>query len=157
LSHLAGGVAVVTARTASGEPVGATATAVCSVSLEPPMVLACLDHRSSTHAAIVASGRYALSFLHADDHGLAERFARKGSDKFEGVAVAEGELDLPLLSGAIAHCECEVEHTLEAGDHTVFVGHVLRADVPGPGGHPLLYWRGRYGRLEGGAGPEDGA
>lgn len=156
LSRLAGGVAVVTSRGSGGEPRGMTATAVCSVSLSPPLVLACLDVGTHTHAAVRASGIYALHFLGEHDLGLARRFAREEGDKFRGLTVGTMETGAPVLDGPLAWCDCTVVRTVSAGDHTVFIGRVEAAgvrDVEATGqvpARPLVYYLGAYRGLGGG-------
>ena len=146
-AELAGGVVVVTSRGDDGEPVGLTATSVCSVSLTPPLVLACIGGGSATGEAIRASGRFALHFLSEGQRSLASRVAVSGVDKFAGLEPFTGELGLPLLDGCLATCECEVERTVEAGDHAVFIGRVVTARAADGSGAPLLWFRRDYARL----------
>jgi len=140
LSHLAGGVVIVTTRGAGGEPRGMTATAVCSVSVDPPLVMACMSQAAATHGAVEASGIFALNILPADARDLAQRFASTSADKFSGVRTLAGASGAPLLADALAHCDCEVEEAVTAGDHTIFIGRVLAAvsHEDRPAG-PLLY------------------
>lgn len=147
LGHLAGGVALVTARGPAGEGCGLTATALCSVSLDPPLVLVSVDRDANTHGAIDASGAYAVNLLAADQASLAARFARKEPDKFRGLPTVEGSTGSPLLADALARLDCTVVRTVPAGDHTLFIGRVESAEVREDGGEPLVYHRGRYGTL----------
>ncbi len=147
LAELAGGVAVITSTGPDGEPVGLTATSVCSVSLEPPLVLACIGGGSTTGRAIRSSGRFALNFLSEDQRSVASRFAVSGVDKFAGLEHGTGERGLPLLAGCLATCECDVERTVEAGDHAVFIGRVVSVRTADGRGAPLLWFRRGYGRL----------
>lgn len=153
LSHLAGGVVIVTTRGPDGQPRGMTATAVCSVSVEPPLVMACMNTSATTHGAVDASGVFALNVLPASERDLARRFASSSNRKFEGVEVEEGSTGAPLLLAALAQCDCEVHHSVPAGDHTIFIGHVLSARSRGDDARPLLYFRGDYGSV----GPLDAA
>lgn len=148
LGRLAGGVAVVTSRHADGSPSGMTATAVCSVSLEPPLVLACLDVGANTHRAVEASGIFALHLLASGDAPLARRFGGEGEGKFEGLALGEAATGAPLLEEGLGYCDCSVVEAVPAGDHTIFVGRVEAAATRGVEGRsPLLYYRGRYREL----------
>lgn len=148
LAQLAGGITVVTASDEKGSPVGLTATSVCSVSLDPPLVLVCIGTGSRTHAAIETSGRYAINVLGARSRSLSERFAASGPDKFDGLSWSPGRWGSPLLSGAIATCECDVERAVPAGDHTIFVARVIEAVAADDDGtHPLLWYRGAHRRL----------
>ena len=148
LAQLAGGVVVVTSVDSGGRPSGVTATAVCSVSLEPPLVLVCLGAKSRTRETIAKSGRYAINVL-ASGHRLhAERFAAAGDGKFDGLIWEPGRSGCPVLPDSIAVCECDVEKTIEAGDHTVFVGRVAEVRATDSAqNRPLLWFRGRYARL----------
>jgi len=145
LARLAGGIVVVTAIDAEGVPAGLTATSVCSVSLSPPLVLVCLGTGSRTHDAIAASGRYALNVLGAGQLALSARFARSEENKFEGLDWAPGRHGSPLLAGAIAACECEIEQAVPAGDHTIFIARVIDAvAIEGFETQPLLWFRGAH-------------
>lgn len=148
LGHLASGVSVVTSLDAAGEPRGLTATAVCSVSLEPPLVLVSLDRTSTTHAALRASGVYAVNLLSADQRRLAVRFARAEPAKFRGLDHRAGTTGAPLLDDAPGYVDCTVEREVPAGDHTVFIGRVEDARIRAVGDdRPLVYHLGRYGTL----------
>ena len=150
MSRLAAGVSIVTSSDASGEPHGMTATAVCSVSLDPPLVLASLSVRSTTRAVARDSGRFALNFLGRGDEAVARRFARSGGDKFEELDWFEGATGCPILSGALASCECTTEQIIEAGDHTVFIGRVDAVSIDVDAANdPLIYFAGAYGALSG--------
>ncbi len=145
LAHLAAGVVIVTTRDTDGEPHGMTATAVCSVSVEPPLVMVCMARDATTHGVVTRSGIFALNFLSVSGEDLARRFATQRSDKFGDVASVSGETGAPVLQGALAHCDCAVVQSVAAGDHTIFVGRVVNAGVQAdPRGGPLLYYRGRY-------------
>ncbi len=157
LSHLPGGVTIVTSRDGEGNPRGLTAISVCSVSLDPPLVLVCIERSTNTHAAIEESRAYGLNFLAEVHEELADRFSTAG-EKFDGV---EHEVDLtgaPILTGAVASCDCTVVVAVPAGDHTIFVGRVeaVRASPP-PVAAPLIRYRGRYGTLAGNDGHGAGA
>ena len=145
LARLAGGVVVVTTTDPGGGPAGLTATSVCSVSLEPPLVLVCLGTGSRTHDAIAASGRYALNVLGARQSDLSAHFARSGENKFDGLAWTAGPHGSPILEGAIATCECEIEQAVPAGDHTIFIARVMEAvAAEDPEARPLLWFRGAH-------------
>jgi 4-nitrophenol 2-monooxygenase / 4-nitrocatechol 4-monooxygenase, reductase component len=146
IGHFASGVTVLTAR-GRDEDFGATASAVSSLSLEPPMLLVCLDQRSSTQEAIHASGRFAVNILDENQGVVAERFAsRRGTDKFADLAVERGHEGVPLLADALASCECRVSESVVAGTHRVFLSVVTRAVARE--GSPLTYFRGEFGRFE---------
>lgn len=144
IGHFASGVTVITTEL-DGEPLGTTASAVSSLSLEPPMLLACLKSDSATRAAVAATGRFAVNILNDRQAALATRFATKGPDKFDGVEVLTGRTGLPLLAGALAHLECAVAEEVVGGTHSVFLGEALAAVAAD--GRPLAYFRGGFGRL----------
>jgi flavin reductase (DIM6/NTAB) family NADH-FMN oxidoreductase RutF len=143
--HFASGVTIVTTR-CDGRSYGATASAFSSLSLEPPMVLLCMNRSSGTGAAIHASRRFGVNILGEEQRDAAIRFARKGPEKFAGVRLSTTESDVPLLEDALATLECGVVQETVGGTHWVFLAVV--EDGKARSGTPLAYWRGRYGRLE---------
>ncbi len=146
IGHFASGVTVLTTRDGD-EDFGATASAVSSLSLEPPMLLVCLNRRSSTQEAIHASGRLGVNILDENQGIVAERFASpRGADKFAGLNVERGDGDVPLLADSLAFCECRVAESVTAGTHRVFLSDVTRAVARE--GSPLTYFRGKFGRFE---------
>jgi len=145
VGHLASGVTVVTTRM-DGEAYGMTASSVTSLSLAPPMMLACLNRATPTTQAVSRSGRYAVNVLGQGHAHLAQQFAVPSDDKFKGVEVLEGRHRVPLLAGALAHIECEVVEEITGGTHSIFVGRVLLATAGQ--GEPLTYFRGGFGRFE---------
>jgi flavin reductase (DIM6/NTAB) family NADH-FMN oxidoreductase RutF len=146
LGHWASGVAVVTTLREDGSPWGLTANAFTSVSLDPPLVLVCLDLTSDTGAWLRAAGYFAVSVLAADQERLARRFAEEATlDRFAGVAWRTEATGAPVLADAVAWLDCRLHAEHPAGDHAIFVGRIAAgdaADVP-----PLLYYRGGYGRF----------
>jgi flavin reductase (DIM6/NTAB) family NADH-FMN oxidoreductase RutF len=142
LGAYATGVTVVTA-TGPGGPSGATANAVTSLSLEPPMMLACLDRGSRTLTSVRAQGRFGVNALAAGQGELARRFSAKDpeSEKWEGVEWSE-RLELPRLAGALLWVACELRDLIDGGDHRIPTGNVLEADSGE--GQPLLFHRGAY-------------
>ncbi len=145
LGHFASGVTVVTTWDADGRPTGLTASAFTSLSLDPPLVLICVDHQAQSYGALKAHDRFAVNILSAEQEALSRRFASTEGNKFQGVAFEPGARGLPLLPAALAHIECRTVHTYPGGDHTIFVGEVEAASVRR--GEPLLYYRGQYTRL----------
>jgi flavin reductase (DIM6/NTAB) family NADH-FMN oxidoreductase RutF/DNA-binding GntR family transcriptional regulator len=145
VGHLASGVTLVTTRTAHGD-FGMTASSVTSLSMDPPMMLACLNSASPTSAAVSQAGRYAVNVL-GEAHGhLAQQFATPRADKFAGVRILEGTLGLPLLADSLARIECQVVEEVQAATHTIFLGRVV--DAHAEEGNPLTYFRGGFGRFE---------
>ena len=137
---------VVTTCDAEKRPAGLTCSSFASVSLEPPLILVCVDHKAQSFPALREHGRFAVNILSSGQEAISRRFATsKILDKFEGVAHTISELGLPLVDGALAHLECITVSAHVEGDHTIFVGRVERMGVPG--GEPLFYFKGRYERL----------
>jgi flavin reductase (DIM6/NTAB) family NADH-FMN oxidoreductase RutF len=136
------GVTLVTAIGPNG-PSGATANAVTSLSLDPPMMLACLDRGSRTLTSVREQGRFGVNALAAGQEELARRFAGKNpeADKWDGVEWSESE-ELPRLPGALMWVACELRDLIDGGDHLILTGSVLAADSRD--GHPLLFHRGAY-------------
>jgi flavin reductase (DIM6/NTAB) family NADH-FMN oxidoreductase RutF len=142
LGAYATGVTVVTAIGANG-PSGATANAVTSLSLDPPMMLACLDRGSRTLNAVRAQGRFGVNALAAGQEELARRFSAKDPEaaKWDGVKWSEHD-ELPRLEGALLWVPCELRDLIDGGDHLILTGNVLAADSRE--GQPLLFHRGDY-------------
>ena len=137
------GVTVVTAFGSEGRLSGATANAVTSLSLDPPMMLACLDLGSRTLATVLESGRFGVNALAAGQQELARRFAGKGDEagKWEGVSHSEGG-GSPRLDDALVWVACQLRDVIEGGDHVILTGDAIEAEARE--GHPLLFHRGDY-------------
>jgi flavin reductase (DIM6/NTAB) family NADH-FMN oxidoreductase RutF len=149
LGHFASGVTVVTTCDDGATPVGLTVSAFASLSLDPPLVLVCVDHKAQSYPVVRDRGCFAVNVLTRGQEAVSRRFASTRLDnKFEGVPHRISDLGLPLLDEALAHIECTTVGAHVEGDHTIFVGRVERAGVRE--GEPLLYYRGRYSQLHGG-------
>jgi 3,4-dihydroxy-2-butanone 4-phosphate synthase len=149
MGHFATGVSVVTARDADGRPVGTTANAISSVSLDPPLLLACLARNSETLQAIRETGRFGVNILAAEQRHHSDRFAQKG----EAVRSHEVEFDdhdsgVPVLPDALATIACEVDAIHPAGDHEIVIGDARHLYHREPGAEPLLFYRGSYSQLQ---------
>jgi flavin reductase (DIM6/NTAB) family NADH-FMN oxidoreductase RutF len=145
LGQFASGVTVVTTRDANGRPQGLTASSFCSVSLDPPLVLVCIDNRIEARRAVLEAGLFAVSVLAESQESVSRQFAVGGPEKFLGIDLLPGENGAPLVAGALAHIECRLAAAHPAGDHTIFVGEVKRlSSTPG---RPLLYHGSAYHRL----------
>ena len=153
MGHFATGVTVVTSIDEDGEPVGTTASAVSSLSLNPPLVLVCFDLGSLTLRAIRGHGAFVVNVLAAPQRHLSANFARRGlAAAWDGVRHRPGPTGSPRLEGVLAALECTVENSLPGGDHEIVVGRVHDVEVSYDEAAPLLYWRGTY--LSPGAGDE---
>jgi flavin reductase (DIM6/NTAB) family NADH-FMN oxidoreductase RutF len=143
LAQFASGVTVVTTQGPDG-PLGLTVTAFSSVSLDPPLVLVCIDRRSEAHAGF-QRGAFAVSLLAEGQEPVSRRFASGGPAKFAEGDLAAGESGLLLVPGALAHLECRVTAALPGGDHVVYIGLVERASARE--GRPLVHHARGYRRL----------
>lgn len=138
------GVTVVTAFDAEGSPVGLTANSFASVSLDPPLLLFCLDRKSRRAPVFEAARFFAVNVLHAGQETLSTRFARGASDEDHLLGVAwDDRGGAPVLADAMAVFAC-AKHTIhDGGDHLILVGRVLDLSFS-PEQDPLLYFQGRY-------------
>lgn len=144
VGRFATGVTVIT-TTHDGVEYGMTASAMTSLSVEPPMVLVCVNHTSATREAVSRSGVFGVNILHEDQADVAMHFASSRTDKFTGVRYEREELGTLRLDGVLAWLECEVVEDVTGGTHSVFFGKV-RSTI-GREGRPLAYWRGAFGGL----------
>lgn len=144
LSHFASGVTVVTTEL-EGRPFGLTVASFASLSLNPPLVLVCVERNVKSHDAIASAGKFGVSILEENQAEISGRFASRSDDKFAGLDVVRGKFGLPLMAGAICAIECELREKIPGGDHTIFVGEVMT--VKTSEGKPLVYYRGGYREL----------
>lgn len=123
-----------------------TATAVCAVSIDPPLVLACIGSRSRTHGAVESSGFFAVNLLQAGATALADTFASGAEEKFDLVDCHEDATGAPVLEAVLGYCDCEVVDRVTAGDHTIFIGRVESAAASDDAADhlPLLHFRRSY-------------
>ncbi|MFF5228256.1 flavin reductase [Dactylosporangium sp. NPDC000521] len=142
--RFATGVAVLTSRGVQARA-GMTVSALTSLSLDPPMVLVCVNRSVPTERSVAEAGTFCLNILGEGQEQLALQFARPGEDKFTGVRVHEGVLGNPVLTDALASIECEVSDTVQAGSHSIFIGRAR--DAQAREGLPLTYFRGGFGGL----------
>jgi flavin reductase (DIM6/NTAB) family NADH-FMN oxidoreductase RutF len=147
LGSFASGVTIVTTKDAGGRLHGITVSAFCSVSLEPPLILVCIEKNTGSHRALAESTAFVVNLLGSNQQYLSERFASHLPDKFEGVSYRRGIEDLPILENTLANLECVLKYSYEAGDHTIFVGQVEKSHVSGDG-EPLVYFHGNYTEIK---------
>jgi flavin reductase (DIM6/NTAB) family NADH-FMN oxidoreductase RutF len=143
LGQFATGVTIITAAPPQGPMVGLTANSFNSVSLTPPLVLWSISAHSSSLEGFLQSGHYAINVLAADQRHLAERFARKGVDRFEGVNWRPGLSGAPVIEGAVAVFECSHRQQYREGDHLILVGQVAHCQRR-VGAAPLVFHGGRF-------------
>lgn len=146
LGQFVTGVTVVTTRTGDDSPVGITINSFTSVSLDPPMVLFCLDARSRYLTAFREAGCFAVHVLGADQREWSVRFADKG-DRWDGVGSVAWDTGAPIIEGCLAVFECTLEAVHDGGDHQILVGKVVRLSG-GDNRRPLAFHLGRYTAVE---------
>ncbi len=162
MRHWPTGVAILTSRHGA-QAHGMTVNSFTSISLEPPLVLACVERSVRTHGLIEQSGVFAISFLRDGQAWISDRFAGRDTekkDRFEGLRTYAAVTGAPILADNLGHLDCVVTAAHPAGDHTIFVAEVVSAAVgsavakAGDDGHdpvglgPLLYFDRGYHRLE---------
>lgn len=145
LGRFASGVTVVTTKDAAGNLHGITVSAFCSVSLDPPLVLICIEKTTASHYAFEESAIFVVNILGESQAAVSQQFAEPYLDKFDGVEYTIGGLGAPVLANALVNLECRLRHSLSGGDHSIFVGEVESVTVSD--GLPLVYFRGGYGSL----------
>ncbi len=142
LGRFASGVTVVTTRDRADKLHGITVSAFSSVSMNPPLVLICIEKTTGSHHAFVESGVFVVNILSADQSEISNQFAFKHEDKFDGVGYSLNETELPVLEGCLANLNCRVVNSYDGGDHTIFVGEVIKTEISDK--EPLIYWMGAY-------------
>ena len=148
MSHYLTGVTIVTIIKPNGTPYGLTVNSFNSVSLAPPLILWSLDNKNSNLSLFENSAGFAINIMAADQTDLCRRFAGKENDRFIDVDWTFGTSGQPLITNALAHVECQPWQTYAGGDHTIFVGEVIKAqhvsDRPA-----AAFFKGRLGNYEG--------
>ncbi|MBI0576908.1 flavin reductase family protein [Neobacillus cucumis] len=144
IGHFASGVSIITVNH-NGVDFGITASAVSSLSLEPPMLLVCVNKSTGTCHAISDEGSFTVNILVENQKELALKFARANTDKFNGVSFNYGELENPILTNTLAQLECRVVEEVTGGTHSVFLAEVVKAHAEE--GEPLVYFRGKFGQF----------
>jgi flavin reductase ActVB len=144
LSRLTAGVSIVTTTDHDGNNLGLTATAVTSVSLDPPLVLVCIDNRSRTVEPLETGAPFVVHFLAAEQEELARHFASRRLDKFANVAYEMTDYGCPRLTGVLASVACVPHAIYPGGDHTIFIGRVVDVQIDEVGSSPLMYFRNQF-------------
>lgn len=144
--RFATGVTVATVLDARGRPHGMTLNAFTSVSLAPPLVLVSLGRNVSVMDVFRSAEFFGINMLAASQRDLAERFARKGLDRFASVAWHRGKTGAPLLAGVLATLECALRQRIPGGDHEILLGEVLYTHIAD--GSPLVFYASAYRKLE---------
>jgi flavin reductase (DIM6/NTAB) family NADH-FMN oxidoreductase RutF len=146
LGRFASGVTVVTSRDADGRDHGMTVSAFCSLSLDPPLVLICVDQSASLYQPLAEASHFIVSILSESQEAIARRFSGPHPDRFDGMGYSRGVSGLAILDDALAYLECKRVAAYPGGDHCIYIGQVeVASSVEG---RPLLYYRGGYAQLE---------
>jgi flavin reductase (DIM6/NTAB) family NADH-FMN oxidoreductase RutF/pimeloyl-ACP methyl ester carboxylesterase len=140
------GVTVVTTVGGDGKPIGLTANSFTSVSLDPPLLLACIARSAGSYAAMEAAAHFGVNVLHIGQQPVSNLFASRVEDRFSDVEWAKGETGVPILLNSLASIECARHAVFDGGDHIILVGRVERARFEARR-DPLLYFGGKYRRL----------
>jgi flavin reductase (DIM6/NTAB) family NADH-FMN oxidoreductase RutF len=164
LGNFPTGIAVMTAAplatasnsqdVAEASHIGITVNSFTSVSLDPPLVLWCIDRRSRRYPSFVGAPGFTVSILASGHKAVSARLAGAGEHSLDGIALTPTELGPPALADSLAVFECALESVQDAGDHAILIGRVLRFRCNDAAGAPLVYFRGRYGALAQGAPPD---
>lgn len=141
------GVTIVAGRDADGSPYGLTVNSFTSVSLDPPLILVCIDHTSSSHARLVAAPAFTVNVLAAGQRDVAYRFASEPSEgRFDELEWTPAESGAPIIEGSAAWIECSAHEVVRGGDHSIVVGRVERSAVTDR--PALVFHRGRLRTTE---------
>ncbi len=143
--RFATGVTVIAVLDAEGRPHGVTINSFASLSLDPPLVMVCLDLRSGVLRYFLESTHFIVNVLACDQEHHSRRFSMPSESRFQGVNWQRAECGAPLIEGALAHLECSTFRWFEAGDHAVLIGQVVRAGCRE--GEPLVFFGGSYASL----------
>lgn len=147
MGQMASGVTIVTMRV-DDEDHGLTASSFTSLSLDPMLVLVCIVKGQRSHQLLEQAGHYAVSILAGSQKELGLRFADpRRVDRFGGLEVARAITGAPILPESLAWVDCRIRDVYPGGDHSIFVGEVLAADVPG-GPDALVYYNRQWGRFQ---------
>jgi len=145
LGHLPAGITVLTLVDEEGTAWGMTASSVTSLSLQPPMVLACVDDEAAIRRSIAHTAFFGVSVLAGHQGDLATRFADRARHRLQAGEYDVGPAEVPLIPGALARMECRRAEVFQGGDHAIVCGVVEWADSTE--GVPLLYWKGSWGPM----------
>ncbi len=147
LGRFASGVTVITVKDADGNLHGITVSAFCSVSLEPPLILVCIDKSAGSHHAFKKDEFFVVHILRESQQHYSDQFASHLPDKFAGIEFEENGSGIPMLKDTLASLECRLVSAHDGGDHTIFIGQIENAYISD--GNPLIYFHGKYRKTDG--------
>lgn len=143
IGRFATGVTVVTFQSDEATR-GMTANAVSSLSLDPTLLIVCVEKKASVHAQLEQADAFAVNILAEEQIDIAKAFARHGVEGMQGVPYTIGVTGAPIIDGVLAWFECDIHERLNGGDHTIFVGRVVELSLERPDADPLLFFGGAY-------------
>ncbi len=146
LSLFASGVTIVTTKDTDGNLHGLTVSAFCSLSLDPPLILVCIDKNTGSHHAFEESGGFIVNVLKENQAHLSAHFASPIKNKFAEIDFTSNEKNFPVLNDVLVNLECILKNSLDGGDHTIFVGQIEKSRISK--GKPLIYCEGDYRTLD---------
>ncbi|HEY3257471.1 MAG TPA: flavin reductase family protein [Gemmatimonadaceae bacterium] len=146
MGRFASGVTVVTSISPDGEDEGMTVSAFCSLSLDPPLILCCVDRSASMYDSLASATGFIVNILSERQEPLARRFSGPDPNRFDGIGYSRGLNGITILDDVLGYLECRRVATHHGGDHSIYVGEVEAANASE--GRPLLYYRGGYAQLE---------
>ncbi len=146
MGRFASGVTVVTTINEEGEDQGMTVSAFCSLSLDPPLVLCCVDHAAAMYDTLSTADGFIVNILSEKQESLARRFSGPDPNRFDGIGYTRGTSGIAVLDDVLGYLECRRAATHIGGDHCIYVGEVEFASASER--RPLLYYRGGYAQLE---------
>lgn len=146
LSRFPSGVTVITLKDGEGNMHGITVSAFSSVSLNPPLILVCIDNEAGSHYAFHEGKRFVVNILSEEQTEYSIQFASQLPDKFLNIHHHEGLEGIPVLKNALVNLECRLVQHFVAGDHTIFIGEVERTHISE--GNPLVYYMGDYRKID---------
>ena len=148
MRQVAGAVTVVTTRGLNGEPRGVTATAVCSLTVEPPSVVACINRDTWVGQIAPESGNFCVNVLTRAQQSVAEAFAGRttlaGAERFQVGDWQDAGTGAPVLDGAIASFDCDLEQAVDFATHVILIGRVRKTVSDNSGAEPLVYVGGGF-------------
>jgi flavin reductase (DIM6/NTAB) family NADH-FMN oxidoreductase RutF len=141
------GVTIVTTLDHNGEKIGITANSFSSLSLDPPLVLFCVDAKINSFEAFESCRHFNINVLRENQMDISNNFARSSDDKWDGIEHGYGENGCPIFDGSVAVLECDKHAMYEGGDHLIMVGEVKKMTYENGECRPLLYYKGSYANL----------
>jgi flavin reductase (DIM6/NTAB) family NADH-FMN oxidoreductase RutF len=145
LGKFASGVTVVTTKDNDGNLHGLTVSAFCSVSMNPPLILVCILKTTGSYSSFEESKRFVVNILEESQQNISNNFASHSDDKFSGQNYELNENGLPILADCLVNLECNLKHSYDGGDHTIFVAEIEKTTVRD--GKPLIYSQGKYRQI----------